>query len=346
MKIVYIDESGYTGADLLNKDQPFQGASAICISEEEAKDLIEQYFPARKTAELKYGALTRRKSNWSALLGLQKDLLNNHECISYVCDKRFLLILHFLNYAVEPYYFDRNIDFYEDGQNYSMASLLYYAGDTLLKDNCFRDILILFQNAMKLKTKEAIYDLTQKIKGSPWQEFPEAFGPLAMDSVSCINAIISEGASTDGAYVVLLSLISRLETIMPDEYEITHDESKNLEQYDITLNKMIHHQSSVSFRETKLTKLKFPMKLKGVSRIDSKDSPSVQLADILIGGVMDSAKAITGIKKNQYNSSIANLYRDNQLIHLLPDLDFDQQKEFRKGSQGCDVIDYFSRNFS
>jgi hypothetical protein len=76
MKTVYIDESGYTGADLLNKDQPFQGASAICISEKDAKDLIEKYFPARKSAELKYGALARRKSNWGALLGLQKDLLN------------------------------------------------------------------------------------------------------------------------------------------------------------------------------------------------------------------------------------------------------------------------------
>ena len=195
MKTVYIDESGYTGADLLNKDQPFQGASAICISEEEAREKIEKHFPTIKSSELKYGSLARRSSNWDGLLELQKDLLDNYECISYVCDKRYLLILHFLSYAVEPYYFDKKVDFYKDGQNYSMASLLYYTGDTLLRNQNFRDILILFQKVMRQKTKESMYDLIQKVKGSPWREFPEAFGPLAMDSASCKNATWHRGRS-------------------------------------------------------------------------------------------------------------------------------------------------------
>jgi len=42
---------------------------------------------------------------------------------------------------------------------------------------------------------------------------------------------------------------------------------------------------------------------------------------------------------------IIDLYKDNQLIHLLPDLDFDHQKEFRKGTQANEFIDYFSNNF-
>jgi len=36
------------------------------------------------------------------------------------------------------------------------------------------------------------------------------------------------------------------------------------------------------------------------------------------------------------------LYRDDQFIHSLS---FEEEKEFRKGSQGADVIDYFNRNF-
>ena len=44
MNSVYIDESGYTGIDLLNQDQPFQGASAIYISDSEAKELINGDF--------------------------------------------------------------------------------------------------------------------------------------------------------------------------------------------------------------------------------------------------------------------------------------------------------------
>jgi len=346
MSSVFIDESGYTGADLLNQDQPFQAASALYISEPEARSLIEKHFPKIKSDELKYRDLARRKSNWNALLALQSDLLMNYECISYICDKRFLLILHFLDYAVEPFYYEQGINLYENGGNYSLASLLYYSADTLLKGDNFREILYLFQHAMKSKTEASMVSLIEKVKASPWQEMPEAFGPLAHKSHSCIEAILQKETSTDGAYVVLLSLISRLEAVLNQSYEIIHDRSKNLDQYDITLNKMINHSDEVSFKETKITTLNFPLKLNSVSQVDSKDSLGVQLADILVGGIIDSSKSVTGKKINDYNKCIADLYEDNQLIHLLPSIDFEEQKRFRKGTQGSEVIDYFSRHFS
>lgn len=346
MRSVYIDESGYTGTDLLNQDQPFQGASAIYISDSEARELINKHFPKIKSNELKYRNLARRSNNWEQLLDLQKDILENYVCISYVCDKRFLLILHFLDYVVEPFYFDKNINFYEDGCNYSLASLLYYTADTLLMGDNFREILSLFQHAINSKSKISISALIEKIKAIPWQKIPEAFGPLALETNSCIEAINNKDVSTDGAYVVLLSLISRLEAVIDHRYAIIHDKSKNLEQYDLTLNKMINHESEISFKGTELTTINFPLKLSNISQIDSKDSSAVQLADVLIGGVMDSSKAITGIKINDYNKRIIDLYKDNQLIHLLPSLDFEQQKEFRRGTQGSEVIDYFSKHFS
>lgn len=39
-----------------------------------------------------------------------------------------MLLLKFLNYAVEPFYYEREIDLYADGQNFSLASILYYIG--------------------------------------------------------------------------------------------------------------------------------------------------------------------------------------------------------------------------
>jgi hypothetical protein len=52
-----IDESGYTGFDLLNLDQRFQGASAIAISDKDAARLIKQHFPRLQASELKYRSL-------------------------------------------------------------------------------------------------------------------------------------------------------------------------------------------------------------------------------------------------------------------------------------------------
>ncbi len=60
MECFRIDESGYTGFDLLNHDQPFQGATAIAIDDNEAARLIREHFPKLQAPELKYRALSRR----------------------------------------------------------------------------------------------------------------------------------------------------------------------------------------------------------------------------------------------------------------------------------------------
>jgi hypothetical protein len=57
MECFRIDESGYTGFDLLNPDQRFQGASAIAITDEDAARLINEHFPRLQASELKYRSI-------------------------------------------------------------------------------------------------------------------------------------------------------------------------------------------------------------------------------------------------------------------------------------------------
>src|SRR3546814_15412161 len=106
--------------------------------------------------ERKYRACARRPANHPCLMALQRDLLTDHKCVTYVCDNRYLLLLMFLDYAVEPFYYERGMDFYEDGQNYSLASLLYTVGPTLLGKGALDRLLVSFQRAVKEKSSEAL----------------------------------------------------------------------------------------------------------------------------------------------------------------------------------------------
>lgn len=63
MECFRIDESGYTGFDLLNLEQRFQGATVVAISNEDATRLIKEHFPKLQAAKLKYRALARRAGN-------------------------------------------------------------------------------------------------------------------------------------------------------------------------------------------------------------------------------------------------------------------------------------------
>lgn len=345
MECFRIDESGYTGFDLLNSAQPFQGAAAVSISDEEAERLIKEYFPSLQATELKYQALSRRPKNHPKLLGLLGDLHTNYKCVTYICDKRFLLLLMFLDYAVEPFYFERGIDFYADGQNYSLASLLYFAGPTLLGEGAFDALLVAFQSAVKEKTPKALDNLVSAARKTRWNQLPEAIGPLAgYGAPECLTAIATPNVSTDAALVVLQSLISRMEVMVDGPYRVEHDQSKNLLNYHTLLERFINHDDETEFRQSEITSIKFPLKLTSVTQVDSKTSPAVQLADVMIGAAIEVTKVLRGKKAGGLKpDALLGLYEDEQIIHMFPSLDFDEQRRFRKGTQAAEVIYYFSQ---
>ncbi|WP_240535238.1 DUF3800 domain-containing protein [Bradyrhizobium sp. YR681] len=343
-----IDESGYTGFDLLNLDQRFQGASAIAISDDDAARLIKQHLPRLQASELKYRTLSRRPANHQPLLALQRDVLSHFKAATYVCDKRFLLVLMFVDYAVEPFYYERGVDFYKDGQNYAMASLLTMAGPTIFGEAAFDAMLAAFQHAAKAKTPEALMALVDAVRATRWQELPEALGPLAKYAApECLAAIATPGVNTDAALVVLQSLINRMEVMAEGAYRVEHDQSKNLLTYHELLQRFIDHEQNVEFRQTEIAFLKFPLKLTEVTQIDSKTSPAVQLADVMIGAAIEAANTMTGLKSGGLDpDALMSLYADNQFIHMVPSLDFEEQRRFRQGTQASELIDYFSANFA
>lgn len=347
MEFFYIDESGYTGFNLLNLEQRFQGASAVAISDDEAARLIHEHFPKLQAPELKYHALARRPGYRQPLMDLQRAVLSRHKCVTYVCDKRFLLILMFLDYAVEPFYYERGHDFYQDGQNYALASLVYSVGPTLFGKTAFDDLLMAFQRAVKEKTAQALGALVSTARKLNWRELPEALGPLAQCSPECLSAIATPGVSTDAAMVVLQSLISRMEVMAAGPYWVKHDQSKNLLTYHELLQRYIDHQDEVEFRQTQIAGIRFPLKLSSVTQVDSKTSPAVQIADVMIGAAIEAANGLTGLRTPLLDpQAVMSLYADDQFIHLVPSIDFDEQKQFREGTQAAEMIDYFAKHFA
>jgi hypothetical protein len=347
MECFRIDEGGYTGFDLLNRDQRFQGAAAIAICDEDAARLIAEYFPRLKATELKYRTLSRRPGNHPQLISLQRELLSNYKCTTYVCDKRFLLILMFVDYAVEPFYYERGIKFYEDGQNFAMASMLSAVGPALIGKAAFEDLLAAFQAAVKEKTPQRLKLLVAAARATNWRELPEVLGPLAQYAApECLSAIATPGVSTDAALIVLQALLSRTEVMAEGPYRVEHDQSKNLLIYHELLQRYIAHDQTIEFRQSAIASIRFPLKLAGVTQVDSKSSPAVQLADLLIGAALDAGNGIIGLRSGGPDpQAVMSLYRDDQFIHLLPSLDFEEQRKFRQGTQAAELIDYFAANF-
>ncbi|MBY3036974.1 MULTISPECIES: hypothetical protein [Rhizobium] len=346
MKCFRIDEGGYTGFDLLNADQRFQGASAVAIDNDEAERLIREHFPTLQASELKYRALSRRPANHPRLLGLLRDIHAHFDCTTSIVDKRYLLTLFFVDYGVEPYYYERGFDLYADGGNYAAASLLYLTGPTLLGEAEFDELLLAFQLAVKAKSPVARIRLISAARNLRWQEYPELLGPLAKyASPECWDAIANPDVNTDAAMVVLHSMITRLEMMTTGPYRIEHDQSKNLLTYHPLIRRFIDHDRDIEFRPTEISTMKFPLKLREVTQVDSKASHAVQIADVMIGAALEMASNKSGLNAGGLNpDDVEQLYRVGQMTNMLPSLDFEEQKRFRKGTQSSEMIDYLAAN--
>jgi hypothetical protein len=275
-----------------------------------------------------------------------RDVLAEYKCVTYICDKRFLLALMFIDFAVELFYYEREFNLYADGGNYGMASLLYKAGPTLLGSTKFDRMMVSFQRAVKYKTADALTALVQSVRATEWSELKEILGPLAVYAApECLKAIATPGVSTDAAMVVLLSLISRMEVMASGPYRVEHDQSKNLETYHNLLQNFIRHDDVVQFRATEITSLSFPLKLTDVKQVDSRQSPAVQLADMMIGAAIEAGNSLAGLRSGGLDpEQVMKLYGDDQFIHLLPSTDFEEQRRFRQETQNNEIIDYIAAN--
>ena len=170
---------------------------------------------------------------------------------------------------------------------------------------------------------------------------------MARDAApECLSAVATPGLTTDAAMVVLQSLISRMEIMSDGPYCVEHDRSKNLETYHELLQRFIDHEGEIELRQSAIASFKFPLKLSDVTQVDSKVSPAVQLADMMIGAALEAANTMTGLRPGSLDpDALMSLYAEDQFIHLLPDIDFEAQRQFRQGTQASEVIDYFAANF-
>jgi hypothetical protein len=65
----------------------------------------------------------------------------------------------------------------------------------------------------------------------------------------------------------------------------------------------------------------------------------------MIGSAVGAANTLAGLRSGGPDAdSVLSLYADDQFIHMIPSLDFEEQKQFRRGSQAAEMIDYFATN--
>ena len=144
---IYCDESGFTGNNLLNRDQKFFSYTGVSIGADESKEYVKWFKDEFKIIqeELKANKLLARPNGRDAVTEL---LLEFKDRTKTACSlKKFSLSCKFFEYIFEPLLSENNRIFYESGFHLFIAYVIYtHASST---ESSAEDLLYDFENFMR-----------------------------------------------------------------------------------------------------------------------------------------------------------------------------------------------------
>lgn len=154
--VIFMDESGFTGQDLFNPDQPVFVLATIFLSEEESQAIKADHFRAVQARELKHSELCKRPRSRAMVLSFLRRAVKRPEIIRFsVLHKRYDLVGQMVDWLVETRMHDVGLNLYERGGHIGLTNLLYYCLRTFGGLDLFGDLLKRFQDMMRFRSRES-----------------------------------------------------------------------------------------------------------------------------------------------------------------------------------------------
>jgi hypothetical protein len=321
---VYIDESGYTGEDLNNRDQPFFTLSSLGLEEEVCEQLKADFFPGVLSGELKHSSLRRRTSRHEMVFRFLAYLGEHEESVRLaVYDKRFALIAKLVDFIIEPAFHWNNRDIYEHGGNIIFANQIYYGAKDANRGRFLARLAEETQQLLRVPSVEHLASLRTAIheaRSVPSLSQPLAFAEVSIDKYAPLLLGEFEPGSLDLALSAALTLMGGWRATTDDTIDLIHDASKNMAgRADIwqKLTDVTLEPQEVGWDRRRI---KLPVGLASTRFERSENYAGLQLADVISGAFAYLAKWVDlgGDQADAYGAGLfqhaANLTVFNPLL--------------------------------
>lgn len=307
MRVVAIDESGNTGQNLLDAEQPIFALASVLLAEQEADELVREVL-GTSGREAKFTALRRSRRGRARLLELFSSPLLSKETVKLAAyHKRFALCAHLVDLLVEPAARHDGLDLYEGGASHSLAELLHWTMPVLLGEPTWEGLLRDFQSLVRERTEAAVGRFYARVR-RVWH-IAEGAGNNASDllvfilaSEKLIHEIASEMGPTtvDPAIPTFFSHCASWTHDLRAPFDVIHDESKPLAE-DADFLQSLMRDEEPSFDLPGIT---LPLACRDLRFVPSKQHPQVQIADIVASATTYSLRQILERKEDCFSRQL------------------------------------------
>jgi hypothetical protein len=314
MAVIYFDEAGNTGADLMNKEQTIYVLSSSRISEHESGKIINNYFGSK---DIHFKKLKNNRNNQQQIVRLlteNKEILieNTRSCFYH---KKFLILCQMLNYFYEPQLYVDGIEYYDEGMNIAHANYFYICSYSFCGEQIMDNILYCFMNMVRIQTKETInsfYESLQKaIQNCQHEDFKTDFYILAR-TYNEINRYLSgiEKYILDPSGHALIGLVEQWLNELTESIDIIHDRSNSVDIIKKNLEILVNIETDpINIGYGKFKTL-LPLKVNSFRFEQSNNFKSIQLCDLIASSIFFINNEKQETDKQEFKNRLTDTIKD------------------------------------
>jgi len=315
---LFLDEAGYTGPDLINREQPVFTLASTNITEAEARSLLASCFGAR-TGEVKFANLAKSQQGRTQIVDLVRALdLTRKNCAFYSYHKQYVLLAFLIDFWLEPMMHEDGVNLYERGGNIGLNNVSYLTLGTCLGLEGRRELLRQFQVMTRDRTRFAFDSFWDSLEKAIRENdlIGQALGalPIARHRLGYEHLLhLPAGLLDLGDYGLLESVQHWREHMPGSDFVLIHDESRFLQKQREFWESVLNPANPTAVVGQDRRTIAFPLPVKGLRLEDSRHFPQLQIADLIASAARAHA---TGVVERS-NDPFLDALRDAGLLKAL-----------------------------
>lgn len=347
--MLYFDESGNSGDNLLDKNQPVYVLLSHDYSEEETFEILAPLLTISKAQELHFKRLKKYEKYRTAILEcINHPLIQKERIFHYVADKEFMIVIQIVDKLIEAVFHKRGIDIYKGGLNISTSNILYIMGKNVWDKDLFNDMCGKFVVWMRTKEEQAgiaFYVATHKLYLSLTHDRDKLLISYILDSLPMAKEIML----SIGKYSIdpTLSCFNAHCHFWADSYknafDITFDNSKQITYWEDMIRFLTDHLPSeeVGYGSRKH---KYPLLINSLVTLSSDSHLGLQLADLFCSSLNYCYTLITNGKTEDFGYAIDNsaLIKSSRMV-MWPGKEMTPEELDMTDEAGTNPLDFIAQ---
>jgi hypothetical protein len=291
MQTFYVDETGFTGEDLLAAEQPLFVQATVNYSKDETQKIVGEIFINVQSDELKHKNLSRKTAHQDRIVELVKYAVANPGHVgTWVAHKEFAAVTFIVEWWIEPLAKQAGLNLYKDGANHAMANMLFMCLQGFWDAHFRRKVLMAFQRMFRARTQER-FDECRKLVAKLMKEtqLDEARADIArylwapFEQLGFAHLVRLPSHALDLAFPGLVRIGFWWRAKSAGPWEVVHDRSSNMAKQKWLWDKL----SAVDLGEAQFDGPQepaiFPMNVLSTRFADSKAEMQIQICDLFAG---------------------------------------------------------------